>query len=96
VCCAKVRKKGGLGIEYIWKMDISLLSKWWWKLETEDGIWQTLVTNKYIKNWLVSTIPPRLDDSPVGKDLLKFKHIYLAGKKVEAQDGENAIFSLDC
>ena len=38
----------------------------------------------------------RLDDSPVGKDLLKFKHIYLVGKKVEAQDGENAIFSLDC
>jgi len=32
----------------------------------------------------------------MGNDLLKFKHIYLAGKKVEAQDGKNAIFSLDC
>ena len=48
------------------------------------------------KNGLVSTVPPRLNDSPMRNDLLKFKHIYLAGKKVEAQDGENAIFSLDC
>ena len=42
----KSKKKEGLGIEDIWKMGISLLSKWWWKLETEDGIWQTwLQTN---------------------------------------------------
>ena len=42
----KSKKKEGLGIEDIWKMDIRLLSKWWWKLETEDGIWQTwLQTN---------------------------------------------------
>ena len=46
----KSKKKEGLGIEDIWKMGISLLSKWWWKLETEDGIWQTwLQTNT--KKW---------------------------------------------
>ena len=32
------KKKGGLGIKDIFKMNISLLCKWWWKLEKEDGL----------------------------------------------------------
>jgi hypothetical protein len=35
----KNKKKGGLGVKDIRKMNISLLTKWWWKLEYEDGIW---------------------------------------------------------
>jgi hypothetical protein len=31
---------GGSGIKDIRKMNISLLCKWWWKLENEDGLWQ--------------------------------------------------------
>jgi hypothetical protein len=29
----KSKKKGGAGIKNIEKMNISLLSKWWWKIE---------------------------------------------------------------
>ena len=32
------KKNGGLGIKDIFKMNISLLCKWWWKLEKEDGL----------------------------------------------------------
>ena len=34
----KSKYKGGLGIKNIRKMNISLLTKWWWKLEKEDGL----------------------------------------------------------
>jgi len=32
------KKKGGLGIKNISKMNVSLLCKWWWKLEMENGL----------------------------------------------------------
>jgi hypothetical protein len=35
----KSKRKGGLGIKDIRKMNLSLLCKWWWKLENESGIW---------------------------------------------------------
>ena len=37
ICQSK--EKGGLGIKSIRKMNISLLSKWWWKLHNENGLW---------------------------------------------------------
>lgn len=46
---AKARKKGGLGIKDIGKMNISLLCKWWWRLKTEKGVWQDIVKAKYLK-----------------------------------------------
>jgi len=85
-----------IGIKDITKMNLSLLCKWWWKLETEEGLWQTLVRTKYIKNRAISTIPPRLDDSPMWKDLLKVRNIYLAGRKPVIQNGENVLFWLEC
>jgi hypothetical protein len=47
VCTAK--EKGGLGILNLRWMNISLLTKWLWKLENEDGLWQTIVKKKYMK-----------------------------------------------
>jgi hypothetical protein len=42
-CICKSKKNGGLGIKDIRKMNISMLCKWWWKLENEDGLWQQVV-----------------------------------------------------
>ena len=36
----KSKKQGGLGIKDLRRMNISLLCKWWWKLDREDGLWQ--------------------------------------------------------
>jgi hypothetical protein len=44
----KSKKKGGLGIEDLKRMNISLLCKWWWKLEKEDGLWQQIIRHKYL------------------------------------------------
>jgi len=46
----KSKKKGGLGIKDIRLMNISLLCKWWWKLDNEQGLWQEIVKFKYIKD----------------------------------------------
>lgn len=83
----KSKKKGGLGIKDIRKMNISLLCKWWWKLETEDGLWQEIVKAKYLKNKPISTVKNRMDDSPVWKDLLKVRHVYLKGRKITTGNG---------
>ena len=39
----KSKKKGGLGIKDLKVMNMSLLAKWWWKLEQETGIWQDII-----------------------------------------------------
>lgn len=73
-------------------MNISLLCKWLWKLDNESGIWQDIVKAKYIKNDLVNNVKHRLDDSPVWRDLLRVRHFYLRGRKIETNNGEITTF----
>lgn len=93
ICRSK--KKGGLGIKDIRKMNISLLCKWWWKLENESGLWQDLIQAKYIKQDLINTVKPKFDDSPIWKDLMKIRHIYLRGRKILTQNGAKTLFWTD-
>lgn len=72
--------KGGLGIKDIQKMNISLLCKWWWKLDTETGIWQDLIKAKYLRNDMLNMVKHKMDDSPMWTALLKVRHIYLRGR----------------
>jgi hypothetical protein len=44
---AKTKRKGGLGIKDLRRMNLSLLCKWWWKIETGEGLWQEIVRKKY-------------------------------------------------
>lgn len=76
-------------------MNISLLCKWWWKLENDNGIWQDIVKAKYLRNDLVTTVKHRVDDSPVWSDLLKVKHIYIRGRRIKPNNGENTLFWVD-
>ena len=41
------KKKGGLGIHNLEKINVSLLCKWWWNLESKEGMWQDIVRRKY-------------------------------------------------
>ena len=83
----KSKKKGGVGIKNIKKMNISLLSKWWWKLEHEKGLWQDIVKYKYLSRDYIHTVSHKLGDSPIWTDLLKVKSIYLQGRCVKIEDG---------
>jgi hypothetical protein len=52
-------------------MNISLLCKWWWKLEKEEGLWQEII--KYLKHKSIHDVCHKLNDSPMWFDLLKVK-----------------------
>lgn len=60
-------------------MNLSLLCKWWWKLE-ESGLWQDIAKYKYLKRDNVCFVKHKQTDSPVWADLLKVKNIYLQGR----------------
>jgi hypothetical protein len=89
------KKKGGLGIKDITKMNISLLCKWWWRLETGNGIWQEIVKAKYLQGNPIGNVSHRLGGSQVWSDLLKVKNIYLRGGDIKTKNGKNTIFWTD-
>jgi hypothetical protein len=68
-------------------MNASLLCKWWWNLD--------IVRLKYVKASSICLITHRHDDSPVWKDLLQVRHIYLSGKEIKVQSGRNVSFWYD-
>jgi hypothetical protein len=55
---------------------------WWWRLETQDGLWQQIIKTKYIKNKSVASVKVRMQDFPGWKTLMKVRDYYFAGRKV--------------
>jgi hypothetical protein len=91
----KSKRKGGLVVKDIKKMNISLLCKWWWKLDTEDGLWQQIIRFKYLKNNSICSVKHKQNDSVIWANLLKVKDVYLHGRKMVISDGSNTLFWKD-
>jgi hypothetical protein len=62
----KSKRRGGLGIKDLRRMNISLLCKWWWKLEKENGLWQQIIIYRYMQNKSIHNVGHKLNDSPIG------------------------------
>jgi hypothetical protein len=73
-------------------MNISLLCKWWWMLEKEDGLWQEIVREKYIKQSPICLIKVNSNDHPLWKDLIKIRHFYLKGGEYKVNNGMSVSF----
>src|SRR4051812_37191181 len=73
ICRSKC--KGGLEVKDLRKQNISLMVKWWWKLDTQDGVWQDIVKARYLRNHSVASVTPHFLDSPCWKNLLKIKQV---------------------
>jgi hypothetical protein len=69
-------------------MNISLLCKWWWKLDNENDLWQRIIKFKYLKEESMCTVKHKQNDSPMWTDLLKIKYIYLQGRKMVIKNGK--------
>lgn len=69
------------------KQNISLMVKWWWKLDTQKGIWQDIIKARYLSNKTVAMVGPRFSDSPCWKALLMVKEIYMIGRKIKLGSG---------
>lgn len=89
------QKRGGLGIHDLRKLNLSLLGKWWWKLEKEECIWQDIVKNKYIKNKLISQLKHKPGNSQVWNDILKIKDLYKKGCSTTVGNGKHIDFWQD-
>ena len=76
-------------------MNVSLLCKWWWKLEQKDGLWQEIVRKKYIKNTCISLLKKKPTNSPVWNQLLSVKDIYTSGRKMIVGKGDQTSFWRD-
>lgn len=84
-------KKGGVGIKDLIKLNVTLLSKWWWKLDHEEGLWQELIRAKYLSKNSIHTVTHKLNDSPMWYDL-NVKGIYLRGRKVKIKNSMKTRF----
>jgi hypothetical protein len=93
--CKSKKKKGGLGIKDLRKMNVSLLTKWWWKMEKENGLWQEIVKAKYLHNKTIFSVTHKASDSPMWSDLLKVKDVYLHGRSIKIGNGINTRFWCD-
>jgi hypothetical protein len=58
------KDQGGLGIEVLELKNKCLLSKWLYKLLSEEGMWQQLLCNKYLKNKTLAQVEVKPTDSP--------------------------------
>jgi len=88
----KPKSKGGLGIKDLRRMNISLLCKWWWKVENGEGIWQEIIREKYLKKGMICMLTKNPKNSPVWNDLLKVRHIYLKGRTMQVGNGKSTSF----
>jgi hypothetical protein len=91
----KSKKKGGLEIKDLRKLNISLMCKWWWRLEIEEGLWQDIVKYKYLNNKSIHEVGHKINDSPMWYELLKVKSIYLQGRGVTFRRENLTRFWLD-
>ena len=82
------KKKGDLGVQYIRKINQSLLCRGWWKLEKNEGMWQKVVEKKYVKHHSISQLKYKNSSSSVWNDLFKVKDIYVQGRLIKVGDGE--------
>ena len=57
------KDQGGLGIKNLDVQNKCLLSKWLFKLINEDGMWQHILRNKYLKRYTISKISYKPGDS---------------------------------
>jgi hypothetical protein len=53
-------------------------SKWLYKLQNEEGVWQELLRNKYLHSKSLSEVKMKASDSPFWKGLMKVKEDFLS------------------
>ena len=83
---------GGLGITNLDVQNVCLLSKWVFKLLTEEGIWQQVLGRKYLKNNTLAQVSKRPGDSQFWVGLVEVKEFMLERGKFLVNNGEQTKF----
>jgi len=88
----KPRCTGGLGILDLETQNKCLLSKWLFKLFNEEGLWQQVLRNKYVKDKCLSQIEKRPGDSQFWSGLMDVKELFLQHGSFKVQNGQQTRF----
>jgi hypothetical protein len=86
------KDQGGLGVEVLELKNKSLLSKWLFKLINEQGVWQELLQNKYLKDKTISQVTAKPTDSPFWKGLMGVKDDFFMRGSMVVGNGQNTRF----
>jgi hypothetical protein len=86
------KDQGGLSILELNMMNIALLSKWIYKLLTSDGMWQQLLSNKYVGSKPLSQVVWKLGDSHFWSGLMKVKPSFFLYDSFLLKDGSQVRF----
>jgi hypothetical protein len=76
-------------------MNLSLLCKWLWKIDREDGLWQQIIKFKYLRKDTICSVHHKQSDSPIWADLPKVRDIYIQGRKFIIGNGKKILFWKD-
>jgi hypothetical protein len=86
------KDQGGLGVTDLHLKNVSLLCKWIWRLENEEGLWQDLIKAKYLKKCTFSQCKPSPSHSHFWSGLVAIKDIFYSCCKRVLGDGRKTIF----
>jgi hypothetical protein len=86
------KDQGGLGVEVLDLKNKCLLSKWLFKLLNEDGVWQELLHNKYLRTKTLSQVTTKPTDSPFWKGLMGVKDDFFSRGSFKVGNGQNMRF----
>jgi hypothetical protein len=86
------RDQGGLCIQNLEIQNKCLLSKWLFKLINEDGLWQTILRNKYLMTQTIGKVEARQGDSHFWAGLMKAREDFLIHGSFRLNNGKQIRF----
>jgi hypothetical protein len=89
------KDQGGLRIEVLEIKNNYLLSKWLFKLLSEEGLWQQLLKNKYLSQKTLAEVESKPTNSPFWKGLMKVKGSFFSRGKFKIGSEEGVHFLED-
>jgi len=90
ICQPKLQ--GGLGVQNLDIQNKCLMSKWLFKLCNEDGLWQQLLQNKYIRDKTLGNCSKKPTDSHFSKGLMNVKTEFMRYGRFNLMDGTQTRF----
>jgi len=86
------KDQGGLGILNLQLQNKCLLAKWLVNLLNPEGIWQSLLRNKYLSSKSLTQVAAKPNDSHFWRGLMHIKDEVLANGSFDIKDGTNTRF----
>jgi hypothetical protein len=86
------KDQGGLGILDLKLQNKCLLAKWLVNLLNTDGLWQSLLRNKYLRSKTLTQVTAKPNDSHFWRGLMRIKDEVLANGSFNIKDGTHTRF----